>query len=313
MPLQLMEGEKVLAETRPHPLAFWEMYLVWAFVAAVSLAFIGYGDALAGAAGGPMAYVADAVDWLTSPGPGMLDSLPYYRESLGAANLAVTPAADYGRRYTAVAAWAAVLVAAALCASVVMVDFKWPAVVGAVAVVSVIASYYLDLAPEAAYYFGILFSILGVCFVEVYRNAHRYYVTDMRVVTEVRFASHRRNELSYDKINNIVLDQGLLGSLFNFGTVIPVTASGLGMGGDTAAVTVAGSRSAGPTTLGVGVTGGREIQTPRARSMHCLFGVPDPEGLHAMISKGMHGYAEAPYLRRMTEQLDDIKKNVGGG
>ena len=305
-----MEGEKVLAESRPHPLAFWEMYLVWAFVAAVSLSFIVYGEALGAASGGPMAYAADTLERLTAPTPGILDSIPYYREASGAANKAVSPAAGYARRYTAVGLWAMVLVVAALCASVVMVDFKWPVVMGCVAIASVLAASYMELAPEAAYYFGVLFSILGVCFVEVYRNAHRYYVTDMRVVTEVRFASHKRNELSYDKINNIVLDQGLLGSLFNFGTVIPVTASGLGMGGDMAAVTLAGARSAGPATLGVGVTGGRDIRTPRARSMHCLFGVPDPERMQAVISKGMHEYTEAPYLRRMTEQLDRINVNT---
>ncbi|RLG41175.1 MAG: hypothetical protein DRN78_04580 [Thermoproteota archaeon] len=78
----------------------------------------------------------------------------------------------------------------------------------------------------------------------------------------------------------MVVDISLLGRLFNFGTVIPLTASGLGVGQDLA---LAGT-SVKVSRFEVGVAGGRGINVPRARTFLALYGVPDPENVSATIS-----------------------------
>lgn len=42
------------------------------------------------------------------------------------------------------------------------------------------------------------------------------------------FITRDIRELSYDKITDIAVRQDILGRLYNFGTIIPLTASGLG-------------------------------------------------------------------------------------
>ncbi|MBU0762004.1 MAG: PH domain-containing protein, partial [Candidatus Altiarchaeota archaeon] len=191
------------------------------------------------------------------------------------------------------------------------IEFKWVAVMLGVGILSAATAYCLHLSPDAAYTISIFYCFIGIYLVELYRRAHVFFITNYRVVTEVNFLSHKRNELSYDKINNVVLEQGIIASILNFGTIIPVTASGLGMGADFSAVSVGGmGQVKGGPFLGGQVTGGRTVQTPRARSMYCLFGVTNPEEVHKLITKYMHGYTNAPYLKKMTEQLDDLKKTM---
>jgi hypothetical protein len=311
--LQLLEGEKVLTEIKPHVLAFWDMYLIWVWIIALSAVFAFYGDQLSWLATDQVDSAAGMAETATAAvTDGFFGRIPYVGGYFSPAKEAVSSATGFVREYTAVGLWIAALFVSALVVSVFKIEFKWLALMVGVGLVSVALAAYLGLSGDWVYFIGGLLSLVGILFVESYREAHTFYVTDMRIVTEVRFGSTKRNELSFDKINNIVLDQGLFGSIFNFATIIPVTASGLGMGSDFSAVSVGAQGQRAWGTLGAQVTGGRTVQTPRARSMYCLFGVSDPESVQNLLSERMHAHVQAPYLKRMTEQLDDIKKSVGG-
>lgn len=309
------EGETLLKSIKPHPLAFYDMYAVWVWVIAVSLAFILYSGEVTGLLGDPLLYAAEAVADYTRPKEmGLLNNIPYVVDGVATVNDYAVAAEGYLQAYTEVGLWVVVLAVSALAVSVLQINFKCVWIMAAVAAASVLLTVYLGLPADSAYTIGMAFALAGVAGVEVYRRCHTFTLTDRRIITEVSFIGHKRNELSYDKINNLILDQGLLGRFFNFGTLIPVTASGLGMGTDFAAVTVgaAGQLRQGPVVAGA-VTGGRSIHTPRVRSPYGIYGVSDPQGVQRLISAHLQAHTEALYLRDMSKKLGNINQRLGKG
>ncbi|MEM3709797.1 MAG: PH domain-containing protein, partial [Nitrososphaerales archaeon] len=156
---------------------------------------------------------------------------------------------------------------------------------------------------------SIIASILGSILTEFYRRGHAFYVTDQRIISELRFLSYKRRELTYDKINDLALTKGILGRIFNYGTIFPITASGFGLGEDLAVATAGmGATSKKGFSGGIAVSGGRTISVPRGRSSYVLFGVRNPNEVYEIISKNIHGYEEAPYLKKILEELKSQKE-----
>src|SRR3989454_4815959 len=76
-------------------------------------------------------------------------------------------------------------------------------------------------------------SLLAIVLVEFYRRGHRYFITNHRLILSKRaFASSTIRETYYDRISDLVMSQGILGRIFDFGTIIPVSQAGLGTGQD---------------------------------------------------------------------------------
>ena len=308
--IRLFEGESLLKTLKPHLLAFYDMYLIWVWIILLSAAFILWGQEISRPLTNPVSYATDYVGMFANKATsGPLGKIPYYSDAMNEVSSMASSASSATDSNAPVWSWLIILLLSSLLISAFRIEWKWVALMIGVGVGSFLATGYFGLPAQASYQIAIFLSLIGACFVELYRRSHTFYITDRRIVTEARFAGMRRNELSFDKINNVILEQSLIGSLFGFGTVIPVTASGLGMGGDFSAVTVGGQGQvpSGPA-VSASVTGGRMIQSPRARSMYCLFGVTNPEEIQALVSKQVQSYVEAPYLKRMTEQLDEIKR-----
>ncbi|MFH1403765.1 MAG: PH domain-containing protein [Candidatus Altiarchaeota archaeon] len=307
--LKLHAGEKMVKILKPHVLSFYDMYFVWAYVILVSVLFLSFGSEISDALGNPVSSVTEFMVASTKGGAEsilMPDSISgMFRD----VNEQVTGANNMVNEYAPISLWITLLVAASVVFSVLKISWKWIGILVGVGVGSAFITIALELPAEVTYLFGVLFSVIGILMVDKYRRSHTFFVTNQRIVTQVSFIDHKRNELGYDKINNLIMERTLIARLFNFGTIIPVTASGLGMGSDLAMVTIgaAGSSSSGGM-YGGAITGGRTVQTPRVRSMYGLYGVEDPEALQEVISDFMQQYAEAPYLRRMTEQLDEMKR-----
>jgi hypothetical protein len=312
--LDLMDGERLLLDLRPHPLSFSDMYFVWVWIILLSVSFMFYGEELSSPFEGVVMPVADGLLGFFQVGSGgYLGNMPAYAQVKETVNGMTDTTANTIRSSAQSAVWLSALFFSSVVVSVFRIEWKWIALMVGTGLVSLTLTAYLGLPPEATYHIASLLAILGVVFVDLFRRAHRFFVTDRRIVTEVRFGGHRRNELSFDKINNLVLEQGLLGRVFDFGTVIPATASGLGMGSDFAAITLGTQGSIGGLPLSGSVSGGRSVQVPRVRSMYGLWGVPEPEKVQKLMSEQMHAYVEAPYLKKVTEQLDDLRNTMKKG
>ncbi|EMR73382.1 putative membrane protein, partial [Thermoplasmatales archaeon SCGC AB-539-N05] len=117
-------------------------------------------------------------------------------------------------------------------------------------------------------FYSIAVSIIGFLIVELYRRSHKYIITNLRIIFKGGVITKRARTLRYDKIADLGTEQGVLGQIFGFGTIIPVSQSGLGLGSDD-------SFAAGGVKLGgkkVGILGifggGKEVKTPRSRSYY---------------------------------------------
>src|SRR5712692_3114225 len=107
-------------------------------------------------------------------------------------------------------------------------------------------------------------SVLGIVLVEFYRRGHRYFVTNHRLILSKRaFASSTIRETYYDRISDLVISQGILGRIFDFGTIIPVSQAGLGTGQDIAGAGVGLAGTKRPVTVGAGVFGAKGTTMPR--------------------------------------------------
>jgi hypothetical protein len=308
--LILHEGETLHKILHPHPLSFYDMYFIFVYVILVSLLFISAGYELSELLGNPMSFILEFL--APTPSGDQQVFLPVnIEETIMSLSETASEIDEFVNEYSPVMLWITLLIAVSVVFSVLKISWKWIGILAGVGFGSLLLSIALELPGEASYYFGIFFSIIGIILVDKYRRSHVFYVTDYRIITEVTFIDHKRNELGYDKINNLILDRTLIARIFNFGTIIPVTASGLGMGSDLALITVgAGRQTSGGTMYGGAITGGRTIQTPRVRSMYGLYGVEYPEEIQHLISKFIREYTEAPYLKKMTAHLDEMKESL---
>ncbi len=264
----------VIKVLRPHPLAFAHLYMLWLYVIVLSVVFYLYHDNIE-------SYAA---------------TLPILGSMI--------------KGYATIILWALVIVIPMLIVSILKIVWKY-FILGILLgiVLPVILWYFkLPLYPTL-YYIGIGIGVLGIISVELHRRAHKYIITDRGLVMEYRGLKTVRREILYSNITDIVMEKGLLGRIFNFGNIIPITASGLGLGEDSSHVAVGAVAGKG-VMVGGAVVGGRGVKVPRTRSFYMLYAVPKPEEVYNIVVEAMRATEEAPYLRKI---LDTLRRQQGGG
>ena len=161
-------------------------------------------------------------------------------------------------------------------------------------------------------YYTILVSIIGFLIVELYRRSHRYIISNQRIVFKGGILTKQERTLRYDKVSDINSKQGILGQIFGFGTIIPISQSGFGLGSDS-------SFAAGGVQIGekkakfMGIFGGgKEVQTPRARSYYELHGVHPYKDVKKTVECLVQGSVIVPYQQEQVafqkEQVDIQKQ-----
>jgi len=129
----------------------------------------------------------------------------------------------------------------------------------------------------------LVFGLVGIMGTEWYRQCHVYLVTNRRLVISSHGLWHSERSLAYGKINDLILQKGFLGNLLDFGTIIPLTASGIGAGADMAGGGLGVGASLFGVNLGVGVGGGHSRNVPKESLPYTLFNIPAPDEIHAYI------------------------------
>jgi hypothetical protein len=150
-------------------------------------------------------------------------------------------------------------------------------------------------------------SILGFLIVEAYRRSHKYIISNQRIVFKGGIITKQERTLRYDKITDINSKQGIIGQIFGFGTIIPISQSGFGLGTDKA-------EAGGGVMLGEKkaklfgfFSGGKEVQTPRARSYFELHGVYPYKEVKKIVEQMVQGSVITPYQQ---EQVSFQKEQV---
>jgi len=161
--------------------------------------------------------------------------------------------------------------------------------------------------------YTVLISILGFLIVELYRRSHKYIISNQRLVFKGGIITKQERTLRYDKISDISAKQGVLGQIFGFGTIIPISQSGFGLGADK-------SFAAGGVQVGekkaklMGIFGGgKEVQTPMSRSYFELHGVHPYKEVKKLVEELVQSNVITPYQQEQVsfqKQQVDLQKEM---
>ena len=152
---------------------------------------------------------------------------------------------------------------------------------------------------------------LGMLSVNAYRRSFTYYLTNNRIVLKSSFLmNNSERQVRYNHIEDIKMEQGVIGTIFGYGTVLPLTGSGLGTGSDESMV-IAGSGTE-VKGLSIGLAGGSRSSSKKIRhNPHdCLFGVPSPSKVRDLITENIQSDTGVEHLKNIKELLSNQEESI---
>jgi len=218
--------------------------------------------------------------------------------------------------YVMLFAWAIVIIVVGVFASLITIRWSIFFLYLGVVLVGVAVVFWQGFNEDTSGLFipsyTIAVSIIGFLIVELYRRSHKYIISNFRIIFKGGIVTKQERTLRYDKITDINAKQGVLGQIFSFGTIIPISQSGFGLGTDQ-------SFAAGGVQLGekkaklLGIFGGgREVQTPRTRSYYELHGVHPYKDVRKLVESLVQSSVITPYQQEQVafqkEQVDIQKQ-----
>lgn len=273
---ELLEGEKILKKTAPHPLSFWPYYVFFAYYIIVSALIILNYDSIINSISGSL------VKFLGDLGVMIIFLVLWWL-------LIIIPAAIY---------------------SILKISWRWLIIY---TIIGIIGTYWILKLNATVFdllYLTIGIAFFGIVLTEIYRRGHEYIITNHRIITRQGFLGFTERDIFYSRIVDVFLLQGVLGRIFNYGTIIPITAAGIGTGEDVAAVTVGiGVKEKLPASdvgAGTAIHGSKGVRVPRGRSSFILYGIPDPEEVHKVITENIQKKEPTTYLARQVELLEKL-------
>lgn len=182
-----------------------------------------------------------------------------------------------------------------------------------------------EILPSFFEYSFLMWGIGWCAFIFVFtgwtQRSYSYAITTQAVILQQDFMMSRsRRRFLYSNVQEINVRQGAIGKMLNFGSVIPMTSTGLGLEESTTGV--AAGASLGPTVdkddSAAEKTGKRLIKafmailmfqrTKRSVSQnpkHCFFGVRNPWDLQTRISEATGEASESALLTKIADKLDN--------
>ena len=254
---------------KPHPLAFLHFHAICAFWIAASLVY---------------RHVVEHPECLKPFFEQLAAKLPVGSEIVVEIFSAMT---DFFLKtpFTRFLLWASLLVFPTLVVGTIYITARPLLYATLLTLLGAWLCFWRGVPPENLAWLSVFVGAVGIPLVDLYRRGHEYVITPEYICVGKVWPSGQKRLLRYDAILDLVVDQGLLGKLFNYGTVNPITATGLGMGEDYAFVGVhGGAFSTKKGLFGGGfLAGGRSIKRPRVASYWALYGVPDPHRVCEII------------------------------
>ena len=153
---------------------------------------------------------------------------------------------------------------------------------------------------------------LGMFSVNAYRRSFTYYLTNNRIVLQSSFLMNSsERQVRYNHIEDIKMEQGVIGTIFGYGTVLPLTGSGLGTGTDESMM-IAGSGAEVKGLGSIGFAGGSRSSSKRIRhNPHdCLFGVPSPSKVRDLITENIQSDTGVEHLKNIKELLSNQEESI---
>jgi membrane protein YdbS with pleckstrin-like domain len=282
MTVRLLPGERLETELRPAPLAWLSRYFIGGYPALLALG---------------LALVFHSAWWAS------VDDGPWYQFWNF---LYGNSAAAYVYMFVGLALMGAIIAVAAI---------RWRTFFAYIAIGlgTVALGYLLDMAAVQSVPLGLVILAMPMLIMaELDRRSHKYVLTNLRIIFQGGTFVRKERQLKYEAITDLDGTQGVLGRMFNFGTLIPVTQSGFGLGADSseAGITVGGGASRGGVFGGAAVNagGGKEVSTGRAKTFHQLTGISPYGDSKFLLERLVQEATSTPYLR---EQVELQREMVG--
>jgi len=278
---ELLKDEKVEASLKPHPLSFIKYYLICLYLAFLAVALQMFYRWL------------HQNFWLNPSVSSFLNLIASFAPNMNLENL-----------FSLIIFWL-VLAASGLLIGVLWIS-KMPLLyMVLIGVVGTLTEVYLFPTPITKLAILLFSAVIGLVLVEFYRRGHKYFLTSYRVIMVKKFIGKEVREIMYDKISDVYIGQSLLGRIFNYGTIIPISESGLGLGEDASLAALSTGVSAKGGTLGAIFGGKKGVSKPRAATYFSLHGVKNPRRVRGIIASKILEMKEAPILRRIEDILKE--------
>ncbi len=254
--MSLLEGENELLRLKPHFLSRAWSYFFWAYCLVLTYLF---------ATDSP--FLIQIRDWAAS--------FPFFS----------TPIKFLSHMPESLT-WISALIIPILLVSIFRLD--WGQFIRVcLLVLAAFSMRFFELGMGIEYRAMCFISIGAILYLEITRWSTQYIVTNQRLILEHRGWKNTTRTLFFSKINDLVLARNFWGRLFQYGTVIPITASGLGLGSTESSVHVGVGGSAG--LLAGKLEGGMARATNQAAETYeyALYCVPSPDHAYKIILEGM--------------------------
>jgi hypothetical protein len=280
----LISGEEVLIATKPSVFAFFSMYVLAVVVGLVHFAFNFYS-----AMDAPENWILASLKEFITTDLGRAIGFPILIMLVAWFNRWVNISTS-GRWYTS-----SLILIAVFPFLLAMNDF----------IGGLIDNYPLDFLPDRYNYeiMGIVWTIVLILFTTHYTRSFNYAVTSDGIIFKRQFMMSRsQRRMLYDNITEVNLSQGPIGTMLRFGSVLPMTASGLGLGDESVGISAAAGMApsadsnddaATVATKGLfklifGIlTAQRTIRSLRPDPSNCFYNISKPDVVKHMINE-MH-------------------------
>jgi hypothetical protein len=174
--------------------------------------------------------------------------------------------------------------------------------------ISIIILQYYKYPKIYSSYISLLIGFLGIFYTDYSRKQYKYHITNFRIILEHKAFRYVKRELLYDRIQDLSVQQGILGKIFKYGNIIPTSSSGIGTGTDTANISAGvGIKPSMLPSFGIRAGGEKGVIGFRARPNNCLYGIHEPENNVTLISKFMFQRNEVTKLDELTEIMKEIR------
>jgi len=181
-----------------------------------------------------------------------------------------------------------------------------------IAVIAYMARYHEDDVVDFYKWFlpalSVAMGVVGLFGIDYYRRGFRYTLTNLRIVIAKKFITLDERIVRYNHIEDVKVNQSLMGRMIGFGHVIPLTGSGIATG--TEESIAVGSVGKNVEGVNVGLAGGSKVGVRKAKPSpgDCLFGVNGPIKVRGIISRYIQENTGVSVAKRQEDTLERIEQ-----
>ncbi len=138
----------------------------------------------------------------------------------------------------------------------------------------------------------LLAGIAAIVIADFYRKSYKYYITNFRIAMIRKFLTYNEVYTRYENLVDIDVAVSILGRIFSFGSIIPITSAGMGMG----------ANYSGRGSIG-GNLSLKGIDVPRAKPSECFYGIKHPYTIRNEIAEYMQKSSSSYELKQLKDEL----------